>query len=278
MFLVLAHSNDNTALAVYRELCARHGQARTALLTDEDLVSGVGWTHLQHGLVSQTVLHLRDGRRVSCDEISAVFNRLRYLNVAHFTTLAGVDREYALGEMSALVLSWLADLKCAVINPPSTLSLNGEHRSLFEWLRLAVDVGLPTRNAHFATNARLISPKNYSAFQPLAGARLTQAVFFTPVQSTLVGQAPMLMLENINAETQKLLVIGERVFGELQELSSQCLALARRSNTKLLECVFVRSVVRQEKVWRCGWVNSFPELNYEEVAAVVSLLEAKPSP
>lgn len=277
MFLVLANYNDDTAVAVYRELWARHGAAQAALLTDEDLLSGVGWSHVQQGSMSQTTLRLRDGRRIYSGEISAVFNRLRYLNAGYLTTLEGSDREYALGETFALVLSWLASLKCVVINPTSVRGLSGDPRSLIEWLRLAGEVGLPTRTVRFTTNARLLSAKNFSAFQPLAGTSLAQAASFVPVQPALVGQAPTLLLEIISDETERLLVIGDKVFGEPQEMANHCLALAERSNTLLLECLFVRSTVRQETIWRCGWVNPFPQLNDAEVACVVSLLESSRS-
>jgi len=277
MFLILSNDNDATALAVHKEMCRRQGADAVLLLTDADLLNSVGWSHVQQDMGTRTVLRLPDGRQLESDHIRAVFNRLRHLNPVHFKTLHPDDHVYALSEMFALLLSWQASLKCRVVNPASVRGLGGNNRSLLEWLKLAGESGIPTRSARFTTNARLVQGRAFSTFQPPTGVGLAQAAYFMPVPQAIVGQEPTLFLEAICEETERLLVIGKTVFGELREMADCCLALAERSNTQLLECIFVRSATKQEDVWRCGWINPFPELREPEISAVASFLENESS-
>ncbi len=275
MFLILAHYDDPTALAVYQELCARHSATNVAVLTDADLARGISWSYTHLDGAADSTLRWRDGREISSAAINAVFNRLRYLNPASFAALSETDREYAVGETYALVLSWLTSLRCAVVNPASARGMSGAHRSPLEWLKLAGEVGISTRRAQFTTNARLVSPKGFDAFQPPAGASLAQAASFAAIAPAVSGQLPTLFLESVRPEApQRLLVVGDSVIGELQEMAESCLALARRTGVSLLECFFVRSSARQEDVWRCAGVETHPQLNAAEIAAVVQLLES----
>lgn len=274
MFLVLTHNDDQTAIAVYKELCARQGTSNVGLLTDEDLIAGTGWsyTHAENNI--HTRLRLRDGRSFSSDDIKAVFNRLRFLNGAHFGTFDTRDREYAVGEMFALMLSWLTSLKCPVVNPTGVRGFSFSNRTFLEWLKLAGEVGLPTRAAHFTTDARLMFARGFSAFQPLAGMTLSQAANFPAIQSSIVGRAPTIWLGPIRDDTRRLLVIGSDAIGEPKEMSIRCIELVKRANAGVMEFIFVRSALPNEDDWQCGWINPMPRLSEQEVSAVTSLLEA----
>lgn len=274
MFLVLTHNDDPTALAVYRELCARQGPDSVALLTDEDLSVGTGWSYSHYENITRTTLRLRDGRSFSSDDITAVFNRLRYLNGVHFKSFDVRDREYAVGEVFALLLSWLTSLKCPVVNPAGLRGFSFSTRSFLEWFKLAGEVDLPARAAHFTTDARLMPAAGFSAIQPLAGMTLAQVANFRPVTTAIVGRAPTVWLEPIRDETQRLLVIGGVAIGDPKEMAGPCLALAQRSNASVLEFIFVRSTLRKEDDWLCGWINPMPQLSDAEVSAVTRLLEA----
>ncbi len=271
MFLILTHNDDPTSVAVFSDLCKRVGEEKVVLLTDEQLVIGTGWSYTQVGKASNTTLRLPDRRSVSSDGISAVFNRLRYLNGAHFASFEEVDRTYAVGEMYALLLNWLTSLQCRVVNPAGLRGFNSSGRSFLDWFKLAGDVGLPVRNAHFTTDARLMPSARLSAFQPLPGMTLAQAAYFPGVASTVLGRAPTVWLQPVGEETQKLLVVGEDVFGGPREFAKPCLALADRARLSLVEFIFVRS--NADDAWLCGWINPFPQLSGQEVSAVAKMLE-----
>lgn len=260
-------------MAVFMELCARQGADNVALLTDAELSVGMGWSYSHEKNIIRSKMRLSDGRSFTSDEVTAVFNRLRYLNAAHFTTFDDLDREYAVGEMFAFVLSWLTSLKCPVINPAGVRGFSYSNRNFLEWFKLAGEVGLPTRAAHFTTDARLMSAAGFSAFQPHSGMSLAQAANFPPVASSIVGRSPTVWLEPIRDETQRLLVIGNQVIGEPQELADTCMALAKHTNASLMEFSFVRSALTKEDVWRCGWINPVPQLSDSEVSSVTRLLE-----
>jgi hypothetical protein len=52
------------------------------------------------------------------------------------------DREYVAAEMAAFLLAWLTELKCPVINRPSTTCLCGPGWSAAQWEQAAVQAGI----------------------------------------------------------------------------------------------------------------------------------------
>jgi hypothetical protein len=279
MYVILAHPGDEVASAVCHELILRYGAPHVALLSDEELTQQTVWAHWQEGNNVRTTLCLADGRRLESADLTAVFNRLRYLTMPHFNVASVADHDYAISEMFALLLSCLASLACPVINPVSRRSLGGADRSLFEWLRLAGRVGLPTRGAQFTTNARIFSSRGYWPHQPPAEVSLSLAAAFPPVARAIIGQSPTLFLEPLGLAVERMLVIGDTVCGRLPELNAPCLRLARLSQTSLLECFFARSEgdarSNDAKTWRFCWANSFPSaLSSAEVSALADLLAA----
>ncbi len=272
MILLLSTYRDETARAVYEALRARQDPPELLWLTDVELLSGVGWSHRQADGVTATTLRLSEGRSVNSTEITAVFNRLSFLNPHYFSAFNEVDRQYAAGEMFALLLSWLASLPCPFINPVGARDLAGGSRSLLGWLQLAGQAGLPTRQAQFATNARLVGPKSYTTYQPTVGAGLSQIALFAPVAPGLAGQNPALLLSTVTQETRRLLVIGANVWGELPEMAAGCLKLARLSGTSVLECVFARVDGPAPENWLLSAVNPLPSLAPAEASAVAELL------
>src|SRR5215204_2183638 len=104
MFLILAHYGDQLAQRVYELLCSKHGASSTRLLTSDDLAITTRWALHQEGSQVRTEMSWSDGR-LSSDAISAVFNRLRFVTLPQFVEADTVDREYAVMEMHAFVLS-----------------------------------------------------------------------------------------------------------------------------------------------------------------------------
>jgi hypothetical protein len=272
MILLVSTHQDETVRAVYEALSVRQDQPKLLWLTDVELLSGIGWSHRQADGVTTTTLRLSNGRSVCSTEITAVFNRLSFLNPHYFATFNEVDRQYAASEMFALLLSWLASLRCPFINPVGARDLAGGSRSLLGWLQLAGQSGLPTRQAQFTTNARLVAQKSYAVYQPMIGAGIMQTSFFTPVASGLAGQNPALLLSTVTQETRRLLVIGDEVSGDLPEMFAGCLRLAQLSKTRLLECVFSHEDSLAPENWLLSAVNPLPSLAPSEAAAVAELL------
>jgi len=153
MFLVLAHYGDQLARSVYDRLSEKHGADNARLLTSDDLALGTRWALRHEGQRMRTEMHFADGAQLLSDDITAVFNRLRFTTMPNFAESSEEDRDYAVMEMHAFLLSWLAGLKCAVVNHASPRSLGGDARSRAEWLLLAARAGLAAQAMRFATSA-----------------------------------------------------------------------------------------------------------------------------
>jgi hypothetical protein len=272
MILLLANYGDETARAVYEALRGRADAPELLFLTDRELVSSLGWSQRQADGVTATTLRLSGGRSIETNRLTAVFNRVGYLHPQYFPAFNETDRLYAAGEMFALLLSWLASLRCPVVNPVNVRDLAGGSRSLLAWFQLAGRAGLPTRQAVFTTNARLVAPQPYTAHALADGAALSQTTHFTPLAPGLVGQNPALLLSKVTAETRRLLVIGDEMRGALPEMAEGCRRLAQLGKTSVLECVFARA----EDGWLLSAVNPLPRLGMAEAAAVARLLINSP--
>lgn len=282
MFLILAHAEDPTALQVGNALIERHGHERVRMLTAEDLVLSTQWSHRQEGQQVKTLLRLADGLLLSSDSIKVVFNRLRYITMPHFDTAKAVDRDYAVGEMFALLLSWLASFSCPVVNRASVRGLGGAEISLAEWLLLAGKAGLPTRQLRFTTNSRLFFRKSFVPYVPSEGAHLSKAESFQPASVPVLGKSPALFLEPVAEEVSRILVVGNKTCPDVKsELTENCLRLARMSGCDLIECFFarpqpLRSIVDKGEEWSFCNANHFRHaLDGQEVAAIVEMLESK---
>ena len=282
MFLILAHAEDLTALQVRNALTERHGHTQVRMLTAEDLALSTQWFHQQEERQVKTLLRLADGLLLSSDSIKVVFNRLRYVTMPHFDTAKPVDRDYAVGEMFALLLSWLASLSCPVVNRVSVRGLGGAELGLAEWLLLAGKAGLPTRRLRFTTNSRLFFRKSFVPYVPSEGASLSKAESFQPALVPVLGQSPALFLEPVAEEVLRVLVVGNKTFPDvISELTGNCLRLARMSGCDLIECFFARpqpsrAIVDRGEEWTFCNANHFPHaLDGREVAAIVEMLESK---
>ena len=79
------------------------------------------------------------------------------------------DRQYALQELSALVMSWLASLSTPTLNPPDTCGLSGAWRSPAEWALLAGEAGLEATPVVFdSASEQALGPYPWYAWGPHA--------------------------------------------------------------------------------------------------------------
>ena len=279
MFLVLAHDDDALAAGVYERLRARHGDGAARLLKAEELALGVRWALRQEGARVETRMLLADGARLSSSDLRAVFNRLRFAAVPHFAAAPEADREYALMEMHAFLLGWLAALGPAVVNRPCPRGLGASLRGPAEWLLLAGRTGLPARALRFATDARRATPRDSEPHVPLEGAGLAAGAAFRPATRATLGRSPALFLEPVGGDVASAVVVGSRVCGDGAArlgpaLAEGCRRLAAAAGCAVVEFRFARGAGPDDG-WRFCGAEPFPaDLGREGIEALVALLEA----
>ncbi len=292
-FLILAHLGDETALRVCAALRARHGGNHVRLVSCEELVLAPYWAHRLEDSQVTTEVRLHDGTSLDLANIRVVFNRLLALAAPHFASAKAVDRDYAIQEMNALCLSWLASLPCPVVNPPTPTGLSAPARSHAEWLLLAGRAGLPVQGYHFSTDPRWRHPESNdtsrqsksetsdsstcvrTAYVPHRWWPDNPGYGFERVSAPLASRVPTLYLEPVSEGQESVLIAGEAVVGNLAGRYAEPLGrVARLAHCDLLEVVFARAVTGGN--WKVCGVNPFPHVrSAEAVEAIVQLLEVK---
>lgn len=254
-FLVLAHLGDDCALQVAAALAKRNGARSVKLISAEELVLAPRWLHVQEsrsgpGLNTRTSIELGDGCLLCSDRIGVVFNRLRAVPMPHFANATGADREYAVMEMYALLLSWVFSLPCPVFNRPTGRGLGGPERSLPEWLALAAKAGLPVHTYRFTSDPRRF--------------RTRHAV---PVREPVAG------LSTTTDCVQRVVVAGETFSCRPPIDAAYALYRLRDSSgCDLLQVDFAPCEETGE--WKVAGASSFPEVGgAREVLAIVKMLE-----
>ncbi|HEX6780983.1 MAG TPA: hypothetical protein VF125_03025 [Solirubrobacterales bacterium] len=241
MFAVLAHAGDAGAELLAQELAHRAGATRVALVRGEELLLGSRLTHRLGEAGAVTEIELADGRRLDSGELAGLACRLTHAPVPHFDRGEEVERRYAALEAHALLLSWLAGLRCPVVNPVTSRGLPGACPELPELFTLAASCGLRGRGFRLDTRAE-----------------------------------PQLRLEPLDGEPREVLVAGRRVLGALgAEEAVACAELARRLNCPVLGIGLGASAQGGEPVL-CG-VDPLPRLGGEGAAAVADLIAGAPA-
>jgi hypothetical protein len=273
MFLILAQYDDQLARRVYELLCQKHGPKSTRLLSGDDLAIGTRWTLHQEGTLVRTEMHWADGQ-LSSDSIKAVFNRLRFVTVPQFVEAGTVDREYAVLEMHAFLLSWLSSLNCVVVNRPNPRSLSGELRGTAELLLLAGRAGLVSRGMRFTSSARRFPLPDYEPLVPIDGAGLLSDTALTPTAKSILGSSPVHFLEPIGSERRRVLVLGDETYGDEMPagVRNHCMKLARQFGTALVAFTFAKKTTGGDWVF-CNADFFPPDLEGNEAEQLARLLE-----
>jgi hypothetical protein len=170
MWLVLCTASDESARWAHAGL--REGSAAVELVTDLDLV-GARWEHRLDATTAWTVVSLADGRVLDSREVRGALNRFLAIPPAMLAAVAPQDREYAAGELWALLVSWLAALPGPVLNPATARGLSGAWRQRSEWSLLAARAGLPAASAWIHSGDGVDDPptstlKGWSDWPPFA--------------------------------------------------------------------------------------------------------------
>ena len=243
-FLILANLGDTTPVHVAARLRRRHRPADVRLVAAEELIFAPRWTHRLFDSPGGNGLTLHDGTAIRSDSVQVVFNRLGQLSMPHFGASPAADRDYALMEMSALLLSWLSSFSCPVINRPAPQGLAGVPRSWLGWMTLAGKTGLSP------APARLEWPVGSSG--PSVPAAFPDGIRF------------------------QVLVAGSRVVGHCESgLAARCVVLAKAANCELLRLYFVRLEQSRPACILTGADPLPPLVCDAELDAVAALLESR---
>jgi hypothetical protein len=144
VWLVACQDGDDDAVLLagrMRDL----GLEPLELVLATELVHGARWEHRVGGWGCRTRLRMADGREIDSDDVVGVLNRLLWITADGFAGASDTDRQYAGGELHALVQSWLEGFGARVVNRPDGLGLSGPWRTPDQWRSLALGTGLEIR-------------------------------------------------------------------------------------------------------------------------------------
>lgn len=150
--LVIADACDRGARAVAEVVAARHGEQAVRTVAPATLTTLATWQHrIVRGRASTSV-RLPDGTWLADPPAPVVLNRMRWVITP--TMPSEVDRQDAVMELHALLLSWLAGLDAAVVNPPTPANLAGVGLTELDVLARLAHRGLPVRTFELTTQRR----------------------------------------------------------------------------------------------------------------------------
>ena len=141
MFVVLASAHDEMA----RAMCVAWAPWGCVLCVPADL-SQPGWSH-QVGQPATSTAVL-GGRVTPASEISGVLTRLWHVPPEELRHIASADRGYVAAEMTAFLIAFLTDLRCVVLNRPAASALSGPGWRREQWVRAAMQAGIPAASVH----------------------------------------------------------------------------------------------------------------------------------
>ena len=265
--LVLCHVGDRSAVRVYCALRERLRPGVVELVSGEELVLAPQWRHVMDSGHVGTELTLADGRRLCTDSMGLVFQRIQQFEMPQFARANADDREYAVTEMHALLLSWLEGLPGPVVNPAGPRGLCGADRSRLEWMKLAATAGLPPRRFELVSDSRRFNCPDLVPH--LAVVSMGSSDPPSIPRPELLGRAPAQYIELLDGPQRRVLVAGRRCFGLPVGASAEaCVTLADLSGDHLLEVRL--GTVRGE--WRFCSATPMPEIPPEAAGFVADSL------
>ena len=256
-FLILAHEGDESAIRVAARLHQRHGSKAVRLTSLDEIVFASDWQHRLDSRNTETTLALHDGTVIRSDDVQVVFNRLRWLDTPFFTSSPKQDREYAVMEMFALIVSWLNSLPCPVVNSVSPRGLGAPDYSPLAWHYLAGKAGLPTSRIRLTSSTRRYPLREL-------GTRANGPI-----------NVPAWLMEPTSDQLAHVCVVGNHITSDLaddfEEPSRQLSAL---TGLEILS-IFFRQELRSAR-WTFAGADVCPQFhNDRSLQAAVELLESR---
>lgn len=242
MWLVLCDTHDGSAAWAWQRLKAR-GLNPLEIITADQLALSNFQEHRIEGRSGWTLrFRTESGLQVNGDQLQGVLNRLYTVPIGHWRQASAADQSYVQQEQVAFFLSWLAALRCPVINRPTPQGLCGQWRMESEWAWLARQAGLPVQPYRQTSRDRIDEAHGARRLVP-RGAIVSTAI-----------------------------VIGGRVVGQAlpQAVADACLRLSRLAGTALLGIDFVRDT---QRAWSFAGASPTPDLRIGGEALVTTLLD-----
>ncbi|MFL5608528.1 MAG: hypothetical protein ACJ8AD_18885 [Gemmatimonadaceae bacterium] len=254
--LVLADATDGTAARL--TLLARRLGRAVRFVVPADLASG--WTHRIDGRDVRTRLTLRDGAMIDDAALAGVFNRAWAIPASAAAPFDGADRDYAIAELHALVVSWLASLRCPVMNRAAPNALAGGAYSAARWQLLAHAAGFDTTALRYTTSQR--------RFPAPGMVRVDRAFAAHGTSRALELSGPATFGEPAGVRNASLLVVGETVWPEQMAreeaapLVEPCRRIARAAGVTLLR-VHVADGGAPAQPWQFVGADPMPTIDDE---------------
>lgn len=157
MILIVAEPFDTAALWL-RAAMAGATRMRVRAVTPSQLAYAPSAIHRLSTTDADIAFTLGDGTSLRGADLSGCINRMTAIPQAHLARAAAADRNYALGELHAFTLGWLATLPCPLLNPPAPESLAGPFHSEMAARHFAVHAGLACAPAAIAPGDALDPP------------------------------------------------------------------------------------------------------------------------
>ena len=268
-YLVLAHSTDETAIAVASMLRQRHGEFAVEFRSPEELLCATQWDHRVSAAGVETEIRMRDGSFLAGNAPSVIFNRIGFVDPPHFVTAAPTDREYARMEMFALLLSWLASPGCPAVNRPAPNALAGGVFRPPMWFRLAQIAGLPTVRLTATSSTRRFPVDRIAARRPDLATVGVHDIDGRPRPNDFAWfSAPL------DCGRASFLIVGGRIPEDAPvALAEPCRRLAQLADTDILRADFAASV-DSPSGWAFAGADSCPHVAEPgSLLRIVSLLE-----
>lgn len=138
MILILAHEWDTATHAL-----AGQWVASLAKIVTPRHLSQPGWQYRAGN--PDAFRFAIEGESGAVKNIQAIVSRMYWLSEYDLPHIQAADRGYVAAEMNAFLLAFLTEPQCPVVNLPSVNSLCSPFARPESWLKLAAQIGLPTK-------------------------------------------------------------------------------------------------------------------------------------
>lgn len=117
------------------------------LVNADTLTASRNWDfRLAKNGAASFLCEMYNGNTLESAGISAIFNRIQYIDMGHWKAAKEKERNYAEQEFYAFFLGWLLSFKGKITNLPSPLNISGTYFQPFVWRMLAAKEGIAVKD------------------------------------------------------------------------------------------------------------------------------------